>query len=125
MALLDFLKSKKRAEAVASPEKGVKGVPHYPDRDAASVARILLIPCITEKSSNLAVYSQYCFKAESSATKHQVADTVRAFWHVHPKSVRVVTMAGRNVRYGRAQGKTKAWKKFFVTLREGEKIEIK
>ncbi len=125
MALLDFLKSKIKTKTPSSPEREVHESHDYSEGGAKAVARIVLIPCVTEKSSNLTAYNQYCFKAENSATKHQVIDAVRAFWHVHPKAVRVVTMAGRKVRYGRASGKTKDWKKFIVTLREGEKIEIK
>lgn len=125
MAILDFLKNKKKTKTVSPAEKVSVEAKNFPEKNTKTAARIVLIPCITEKSTNLAVYNQYCFKTEDSATKRQVIDTVQAFWHVHPKAVRVVTMAGRNVRHGRSQGKTKDWKKFFVTLQEGEKIEIK
>ena len=125
MAFLDFLKNKKDAAPAAVAETKPNQANQAQDRLAKAVAKIVLIPCITEKATALSRYNQYCFKAEADATKHQVMEAVRAFWHVHPEKARIVSMAGRQVRYGRAQGKTKKWKKFFVTLKAGEKIEVK
>lgn len=106
-----------RAKAPAGKSVKLKG-------DTGLAHRILIKPITTEKSSRLGSDNQYVFSVHPDASKQSVRQAVQAVYGVRPSRVNTSRVIGRSVRYGRAVGRTKAWKKAVVRLPEGKSIDI-
>ena len=69
-----------------------------------------------------------CFVVRPEANKLQIQNEVEALYNVKVVSVNTVNYAGKNKsRYTKAgllRGKTNAFKKAYVTLKEGESIDF-
>ncbi len=82
-------------------------------------------PLITEKLDKAREKSrQYSFIVDKKASKHDVANAVSALFKVTVEDVRTAIMRGKIKRIGTSIGKRANFKKAFVTLKEGDKIEI-
>lgn len=88
------------------------------------LSTVLQRPLVTEKGTRQNALNQYAFVIAGSATKVDVRAAVEAIYGVRPIHVTVAHVRGRDVRYGRTRGRTKAWKKAIVTLPEGKKIQV-
>ncbi len=87
---------------------------------------ILIEPIISEKSWRLQEEANtYVFKVHPQATKPQIKQAVEELFKVKVIDVRTARMPGkpRKRRYWE-QGRTPSWKKAFVRLAEGDRIEI-
>lgn len=82
-------------------------------------------PIITEKL-DLAreKLRQYSFVVDLKATKHDIANAVTSQFKVSVTGVRTLVMRGKVKRVGTTMGKRSNFKKAFVTLKEGDKIEL-
>lgn len=58
------------------------------------------------------------------ANKIQIRQAVESLLKVKVSRVNVVNIRGKVKRLGRFVGKRSDWKKAFVTLKEGEKLEL-
>lgn len=88
---------------------------------------ILQRPVITEKATLLAERKdgpQYVFKVRLDANKIEIKNAIEHAYNVKVKSVNTVRVKGKSKRQGRFEGRTSDWKKAYVTLREGYKIEV-
>lgn len=89
---------------------------------------ILKKPVITEKATKLAQNRQYVFEVAPSANKYMIRDAIRKMFDVDPVSIRTVRVKGkvkkRATRRGVQIGKTNLRKKAYVTLKEGQTIDI-
>lgn len=85
---------------------------------------ILLAPRVTEKTNELAKDRQYVFKVHQSANKIEIAQAVKTLFNVEVLAVRVCNVKGKKRRFGRFAGKRKDWKKAYVTLKEGQVIDL-
>ena len=81
-------------------------------------------PIITEKSSILREANTYTFKVDRRANKIQIRQAVEALFDVKVKSVRTVSVPGKPRRQGMFQGRRPGWKKAYVTLSQGESIDV-
>ncbi len=82
-------------------------------------------PLLTEKSDALREASnQYVFEVHKQATKHEVRRAVEELFGVHVVGIRTENVLGKVKRMGRFSGKRADWKKAYVTLKEGENIEL-
>jgi large subunit ribosomal protein L23 len=82
-------------------------------------------PLITEKLDKAREKQrQYSFIVDSKATKHDVAAAVTSLFKVTVEDVRTAIMRGKIKRIGKNIGKRSNFKKAFVTLKEGDKIEL-
>lgn len=86
-------------------------------------------PLVTEKVTDLTEkYNVFCFVVRPEANKLQIQNEVEALYNVKVVSVNTVNYAGKNKsRYTKAgllRGKTNAFKKAYVTLKEGESIDF-
>lgn len=79
----------------------------------------------TEKSTRFEPEGKYLFLVDISANKIQIKRAVEEIYKVKVRDVNTLISAGklRKVRY--QLGKTPDFKKAIVTLKEGQKIEIK
>ncbi len=85
---------------------------------------ILLAPVITEKSQSLAADNVYVFKVLKSANKTQIKQVIEKKFGVKVASVNTLNVATKKRRVGKYSGRTNAYKKAYVKLMEGSKIEF-
>lgn len=86
---------------------------------------IIIAPVITEKSARLAEDGKtYVFKADKRANKIEIADAIESAFNVKVESVRTLNTKAKDKRVGKYTGKTKTYKKVYVTLADGYAIEI-
>lgn len=91
-----------------------------------SVYSIIEKPMITEKAlvlSGDAESPQYVFRVARTANKIEIAKAIEAIFSVKVAKVNTVVMKGKLHRMGRYLGRRSNWKKAYVTLQEGQKIE--
>jgi len=104
-----------KQESAVKVKKGTK------DKNAY---RGLLRPVVTEKSAVLADANKYTFEISTSLNKIETSKAIQEVYGVKPKSVHVINVSGKSVRFGRKIGRRKGWRKAIVTLKKGEKIEV-
>ncbi|KAB2837710.1 50S ribosomal protein L23 [bacterium] len=86
---------------------------------------IIRRPLITEKGTQLReLQNQYLFEVDHRANKHQIKGAVEKLFGVHVEDVKTLVTRGKIKRVGRSIGKRSNWKKAYITLKEGEKIEF-
>lgn len=85
---------------------------------------IIIAPVITEKSAYQAEKNVYTFKVAASANKIEIKKAVEAAFGVKVEKVNTLITKPKAKRVGRYTGKTKTYKKAFVTLKDGETIEL-
>jgi len=86
--------------------------------------KVLVKPLVTEKASELGSENKYIFEVSKSANKIEIAKAIQGLYGIKPVKVNVIGIKGKNVRYGRMNGKRKDWKKAMITLPKGESIKI-
>lgn len=97
-----------------------------PSTAAANRTAVSLTPHVTEKANfHAEKLNSYTFKVVGgNADKKSVARMVKMTYKVTPVKVRIVNTAERSVSYrGRPVHKA-GFKKVYVTLKKGDKIEI-
>jgi large subunit ribosomal protein L23 len=86
---------------------------------------IIKAPVISEKGSLLAeTVQQVLFKVRPDANKIEVKKAVESLFKVKVVKVRMARYLGKVRRVGRNTGRRPEWKKAYVTLREGDKIDF-
>ena len=86
-------------------------------------------PVITERSTELKEgHNRYVFRVSIDANKRQIKTAVEELFKVRVKDVRTAIYRGKPKtvlnRSGRFTGRGVNWKKAFVTLAEGDSIDI-
>ena len=80
---------------------------------------------VTEKATTLeANLNQYTIAVDPRATKTDVKSAIEKLFKVKVKSVNTIRCAGKARRVGMRSGRTAQWKKVYITLKEGEKLEL-
>lgn len=86
---------------------------------------VIRAPLISEKGSLLAENTQqFLFKVRPEANKIEVKRAVESLFKVKVIKVRMARYMGKVRRIGRNMGRRPEWKKAYVTLREGDKIDF-
>lgn len=78
----------------------------------------------TEKGTAQEALGKYLFEVSTRANKIQVKQAIEDIYKVRVKSVNIAVVEGKLRRVRQELGKTPAWKKAIVTLKEGQKIEV-
>ena len=86
--------------------------------------KILKAPLITEKGTLVAEYGQVVFKVPTHATKYEIRRAVEKLFDVKVSAVRTASFLGKKKRPGRILGTKPAWKKAYVTLKDGIAAEL-
>ena len=87
---------------------------------------VILGPVVTEKATNLQEKrNQYTLRVNPRANKIQIRQAAQKLFNVTVADVRVIRVRGKERRIGRSHGFRPAWKKALLTVKEGEKIELK
>ena len=86
---------------------------------------IIQAPLISEKGSLLAESTQQVlFKVRPDANKIEVKKAIEVLFKVKVVKVRMARYLGKIRRIGRSMGRRPQWKKAYVTLKEGDKIDF-
>ena len=87
--------------------------------------KVIRRPLVTEKAMLPAGEgSRYVFEVEKAATKIDVRKAVEKMFKVNVTQVNTLIVRGKTKRVGRSSGRRSNWKKAFVSLKPGQKIEI-
>ncbi|MEK9174279.1 MAG: 50S ribosomal protein L23 [Patescibacteria group bacterium] len=88
--------------------------------------RVLLKPRVTEKAYTLGANGKYVFQVASVATKLSVKRAVEEVYGVTVSAVNIITLPGKTKVFGKGQvsGRRKPVKKAYVTLEQGQTIEL-
>ncbi|MFA6407476.1 MAG: 50S ribosomal protein L23 [Candidatus Paceibacterota bacterium] len=85
---------------------------------------ILKKPHASEKAYGLHKQNQYVFLVEMSANKIMVKEEVQRRYNVKVVDVGILVNKGKVKNYRGRPGKASKFKKAYVTLQEGDKIEL-
>jgi large subunit ribosomal protein L23 len=112
---------KKKEEEISSSTEGISSV--LP-KSTKIASRILLRPIITEKATALESLNKYVFEVSRNANKVEIKKAIKELYNVEPIKVSIINIKPKPVRYGKAVGTTKGFKKAIITLKKGEKIDL-
>jgi large subunit ribosomal protein L23 len=94
---------------------------------AAHQERIMTVlegPHLSEKSHIAAEMNQIVFKVRPDATKSEIKQAVELLFEVSVDDVTVMNCRGKQKRHGVTRGRRANWKKAYVRLAEGSKIDF-
>lgn len=87
--------------------------------------RVLIQPLLTEKVTAMRENNNIVsFLVHPDANRLQVKQAVEMLLKVKVDRVNVMNVQGKVKRLGRFSGKRSDWKKAFVKLKQGEKLEL-
>lgn len=87
--------------------------------------QIIKRPLITEKTSLLREGGQIvAFEVGRDSNKIEIKQAIEKAFDVKVENVNTVLMAGKVKRVGRNFGKRSNWKKAYITLAEGNEIDL-
>jgi large subunit ribosomal protein L23 len=108
---------------------------------AKTIWDVLKAPVITEKALEMREHSTEAirdtknkkiiqrnrqvlsFRVDGGATKHAIRDAVETIFKVKVDEVRVINYRGKTVRRGRTEGRKPDWRKAYVTLKPGYRVD--
>lgn len=94
-------------------------------KNQGRLMQVVLSPIISEKATMLAEKrNQYMFKVLQSATKNEVKAAIELLFKVEVESVQISNQKGKVKRFGKTQGRRAHSRKAFVSLKEGQTIEL-
>ena len=87
---------------------------------------VIKAPLITEKGTLVSEKAgQIVFMVDRDATKHEIRRAVEELFSVEVESVRTLNYLGKvRKRFGRKIGHAPSWKKAYVTLAEGQQLDL-
>ena len=89
------------------------------------LTKVLLAPHISEKSTFVAeLTNTFVFKVMTCATKPEVKAAVEAMFDVKVERVTVCNVKGKIKGAGARKGRRSDWKKAYVKLAEGQKLNV-
>jgi len=88
-------------------------------------SQIIQAPLITEKGTLVnEEANQVLFRVDPKANKVEIQRAIEDFFKVKVLRVRTVNVLGKSRRVGPKSGQRPAWKKAYVTLAEGHRIDF-
>jgi large subunit ribosomal protein L23 len=86
---------------------------------------LIVAPLITEKGTSVGEKAnQVVFRVRREAGKDVIRAAVEEMFRVTVLKVRTANFLGKTRRRGRVTGRRPGWKKAYVTLKEGDRIEF-
>lgn len=86
---------------------------------------IIIGPVITEKSAVVSSNGKtYVFKVNKDANKYQIKDAIEKAFGVKVVKINTLNTKAKDKRVGRYTGKTKTYKKAYITVADGDVIEL-
>lgn len=91
----------------------------------AEAYQVVRRPLLTEKGTiQRDEDNVYLFEVDRRATKDDVRAAIEKIFSVHVEAVNTLVVRGKNRRVRVHSGKTRNYKKAYVRLREGDKIDF-
>ncbi len=88
-------------------------------------SEVIVSPLVTEKGTLVGeTGNQVLFKVALDANKIEIKKAVEDFFKVKVVRVHTVRLLGKRRRVGRIQGQRPSWKKAYVTLADGQRIDF-
>jgi large subunit ribosomal protein L23 len=86
---------------------------------------VLTAPLITEKATLVnETGNQIIFRVRPEADKGAIKRAIETLFKVKVKKVHTIQYLGKQRRVGKSVGRRSAWKKAYVTLAEGNRIDF-
>ncbi|MFD2448866.1 50S ribosomal protein L23 [Vogesella fluminis] len=87
--------------------------------------QVILAPVVSEKSTMVAEKNQQVvLRVAANATKPEIKAAVELLFNVKVDGVSTLNVKGKSKRFGRFVGKRKDWKKAYVSLAQGQEIDL-
>lgn len=86
--------------------------------------KIIIRPVSTEKSDRMKELNCYQFIVAKKATKQTIKKAIENLFNVDVINVRTANYCGKLRRFGRSRGYTPGYKKAWVWIKEGQRIEV-
>jgi large subunit ribosomal protein L23 len=91
----------------------------------SSMYDVVTSPLITEKGTLVnEAANQVVFRVRRDASKDEIRHAVESLFKVRVEKVRTLNILGKTRRVGRNVGRRPSWKKAYVTLAEGQRIDF-
>ena len=92
------------------------------------MSAIILKPLVTEKTDRLGKSNRYTFRVAKDANRLEIKKAIEALYGVKVEDVNTAIIPGklkvRNTKKGMTRGIRAAFKKAYITLKEGETLDI-
>ncbi|MDR1057568.1 MAG: 50S ribosomal protein L23 [Coxiellaceae bacterium] len=88
------------------------------------LTKVIIAPCVSEKSAKVQMDRQYIFRVNKKATKNEVASAMRLLFSVDIEAVRICNVKGEKRSFKNIIGYLPNWKKAYVTVKEGQTINL-
>jgi len=85
---------------------------------------VVIAPVVSEKSYGLIDEGTYTFVVHPDANKTEIRQAVEAIFGVRVAKVNTMNRKGKRKRFGMKYGRRKDSKRAYVTLAEGDEIDI-
>ena len=93
--------------------------------NALNVYDVIRAPRVSEKTARLQeVSNQYVFEVATDANKADIKAAIEQLFDVRVEAVNVVNVKGKNKSFKFRQGRRGDWRKAYVTLAEGQAIDV-
>ena len=90
-----------------------------------SLYEVISCPLITEKGTLVnEEANQVVFRVPRDVNKTEIRRAVESFFKVRVTKVRTTNYLGKSRRVGRTIGRRPAWKKAYVTLAAGQRVDF-
>jgi large subunit ribosomal protein L23 len=87
--------------------------------------QVILAPVVSEKSTMVSEKNhQVVFRVTTDATKPEIKAAVELLFNVKVEGVSTVNVKGKVKRFSRMIGRRKDWKKAYVSLAQGQEIDL-
>jgi len=87
-------------------------------------SQVIIRPVVSEKSYVLATADRYTFRVHADAHKTQIKQAIEQLFDVRVEAVNVVNVKGKNKSFKFRSGRRGDWRKAYVTLAEGQSIDV-
>jgi large subunit ribosomal protein L23 len=90
-----------------------------------ALSQVIASPLITEKGTLVNEQgNQFVFRVRRDANKREIRQAVETLFKVKVERVRTMNYLGKMRRVGRWRGQRADWKKAYVTLAAGQRIDF-
>jgi large subunit ribosomal protein L23 len=92
---------------------------------SGDIYSVILSPLVTEKATLVSgTGNQVVFRVRPNASKFAIKNAVETLFKVKVKKIRTIQYLGKTKRVGKSIGRRSAWKKAYITLSEGDRIDF-
>ncbi|WP_218814454.1 50S ribosomal protein L23 [Rickettsiella endosymbiont of Dermanyssus gallinae] len=87
--------------------------------------KLIKRPHVSEKATLLAdKHRQFVFQVQIDANKSEIKQAVESLFSVKVDAVQLLNVKPKAKRFKQTEGRSKAWKKAYVSLAEGHDIDF-